>query len=69
MLLLIYVVIICIFAVVLVKLIDKFLPSKSRTLVSLVLWGVCVFIAYSIYASVMKPIEFKRRKKHVMKKR
>jgi hypothetical protein len=62
MLLLIYVVITCIVAVVLVKLIDKFLPSGARTFVSLGLWAVCIFIAYLIYASVMKPIEFKKEK-------
>ena len=62
MLLLIYVVITCLVAVVLVKLIDKFLPSGARTIVSIALWAVCIFIAYLIYASVMKPIEFKNEK-------
>jgi hypothetical protein len=60
--LLIYVVITCVVAVVLVKLIDKFLPSKARLVVSLVLWAVCIFIAYLIYASIMKPIEFNNEK-------
>lgn len=62
MLLFIYVIITCIIAVVLVKLIDKFLPAKARTFVSIALWAVCIFIAYLIYASVMKPIEFKNEK-------
>lgn len=62
MLILIYFVITCIVAFVLVKLIDKFLPSGARPIVSIVLWAVCIFIAYLIYASVMKPIEFKNEK-------
>lgn len=62
MLILIYFVITCIVAFVLVKLIDKFLPSGARPIVSIALWLVCGFIAYLIYASVMKPIEFKSEK-------
>lgn len=62
MLILIYFVITCIVAFVLVKLIDKFLPSKARPIVSIALWLVSGFIAYLIYASIMKPIEFKEQK-------
>lgn len=62
MLLLIYFVITCIVAFVLVKLIDKFLPSGVRPILSVALWAVSIFIAYLIYASVMKPIEFKKEK-------
>ena len=67
LLLLLYVVITCVVAVVLVKLIDKFLPAKARVFVSIALWAVCFGLAYMIYASVMKPIEFKQEKKLVMK--
>ncbi len=45
-----------------VKLIDKFLPDSARPVVSIVLWLVSIGIAYMIYASVMKPIEFKQEK-------
>ena len=45
-----------------VKLIDKFLPDSARPIVSIVLWLVSIGIAYMIYASVMKPIEFKQEK-------
>ncbi len=62
MLLFIYVIITCIVAVVLVKLIDKFLPAKAKTIVSVALWGICFFISYLIFASIMKPIEFKQEK-------
>ena len=62
MLLLIYFVVTCIVAFALVKLIDKFLPSGARPILSIALWAVCIFIAYLIYASVMKPIEFKKEK-------
>ena len=62
LLLLLYVVITCIVAVVLVKLIDKFLPSGAKPIISVVLWVVCFGLAYLIYSSVMKPIEFKQEK-------
>ncbi|WP_333809803.1 hypothetical protein [Flavobacterium sp.] len=62
LLLLLYVVITCVVAVVLVKLIDKFLPAKARVAVSAALWIICFALAYLIYASVMKPIEFKQEK-------
>ncbi len=62
LLIFIYVIITCIVAVVLVKLIDKFLPANARTFVSIALWVVCFFIAYLIYASIMKPIEFNKEK-------
>jgi hypothetical protein len=60
--LLIYVVITCLVAVGLVKVIDKFLPAGSRTIVSIVLWIICIGLSYLIYASVMKPIEFRKVK-------
>ncbi len=69
MLLLIYFVITCIVAFVLVKLIDKFLPSGARPILSVALWAVSIFIAYLIYASVMKPIEFKKEIERNMKLR
>ncbi|MFD2890708.1 hypothetical protein ACFS5J_01605 [Flavobacterium chuncheonense] len=52
----------CVVAVGLVKLIDKFLPSNARMFVSIFLWVVTAFLAYSIYSSIMKPIEFKKDK-------
>ncbi len=62
LILLLYVVITCLVAAVLVKLIDKFLPTKAKSLVSIALWAVCIGLAYLIYASIMKPIEFKQEK-------
>jgi hypothetical protein len=62
LLLAVYVVITCLVAVGLVKLIDKFLPSNSRVYISIFLWIVCGLLAYLIYASVMKPIEFDKAK-------
>jgi amino acid transporter len=52
----------CVVAVGLVKLIDKFLPSNARMFVSIFLWVVTAFLAYAIYSSIMKPIEFKKDK-------
>ena len=62
LLLAVYVVITCLVAVGLVKLIDKFLPSNSRVYISIFLWIVCGLLAYLIYASVMKPIKFDKAK-------
>lgn len=60
--LLIYVIVTCIVALGLVYLIDKVLPSKIRPIVSILLWIICAFVAYLIYASVMKPINFEKDK-------
>lgn len=62
LLLIIYVIITCIIAVVLVKLIDKFLPRQARPIISVVFVAVSLLLAYMIYASVMKPIKFKEAK-------
>ena len=62
LLLLIYVVITCLVALGLVKLIDKFLPASARKIVSGLLWIVAIVIVYFIYASINKPIEFKKVK-------
>src|SRR5690606_39973565 len=60
--LLIYVVITCLVAVGLVKVIDKFLPASAKKIVSFFLWIVCIALSYLIYASVMKPIKFNEEK-------
>lgn len=62
LLLILYVIITCLVAVGLVKLIDKFLPSGARPVVSILLWAVTIFIGYLIYLSVMKPIKFDQEK-------
>ena len=62
LLLILYVIITCLVAIGLVKLIDKFLPSGARIVVSVILWAATAFIAYLIYSSVMKPIEFEKAK-------
>ena len=55
-------VVICIVAVVLVKLIDKFLPAKARPVVSILLWIISGVFGYLIYNSVMAPIRFDKEK-------
>lgn len=62
LLLILYVIITCLVALGLVKLIDKFLPSGARPVVSILLWGVTIFIGYLIYQSIMKPIKFDQEK-------
>ncbi len=62
LLLILYVIITCLVALGLVKLIDKFLPSGARPVVSILLWVVTIFIGYLIYQSIMKPIKFDQEK-------
>ena len=62
MLLILYVIITCLVALGLVKLIDKFLPSGARPVVSILLWVVTFFLGYLIYSSIMKPIKFDEEK-------
>ena len=58
----IYLVVLIVLVFGLVKLIDKFVSPKGRTIVSVVLWIVSIFLGYLIYSSVMKPIEFEKAK-------
>lgn len=60
--LVVFIIVTCIVAVGLVKLIEKVLPSNAKIFVSIFLWAVTAFLAYLIYGSVMKPIEFKKAK-------
>ncbi|MDK2772647.1 MAG: hypothetical protein KYX68_10545 [Flavobacterium sp.] len=58
----IFVVLLVVIVFALVKLIDKFVSAKARPFLSLILWLVCGYLAYLIYGSVMKPIEFEKAK-------
>ncbi|VXA99465.1 conserved hypothetical protein [Flavobacterium sp. 9AF] len=62
MLLIFTVIATCLVAFALVKLIDKFLPSGARPVVSILLWAATIFLAYLIYESIMKPIRFDEEK-------
>lgn len=62
MLLILYVIITCLVAIGLVKLIDKFLPRGARPVVSILLWAGTIFLGYLIYTSIMKPIRFDEEK-------
>lgn len=60
--LLLYVILTCLIAIVLVKLIDKFLPRNARIFVALIFGVISIFLVYLIYSSITKPIEFKKAK-------
>ncbi len=47
---------------VLVKLIDKFVPSKLKPVISIVLWLLIGFLGYQTYQSIYAPIEFNKIK-------
>ena len=46
----------------LVKLIDKFIPTKFKPVLTLLLWGVIAFLGYETYMSVYEPIKFNKEK-------
>ncbi|MFD0962459.1 hypothetical protein [Pseudofulvibacter geojedonensis] len=49
-------------AVVLVKLIDKFVPQKTKWIFTILFWLIAVFVGWKLYDSIMAPIEFKKEK-------
>jgi hypothetical protein len=58
----IYLVVLIILIFALVKLIDKFVTPGNKKIFTILLWGISILLAYLIYGSVMKPIEFKQEK-------
>jgi hypothetical protein len=46
----------------LVWLVDKFIPSKFRPIVMIVLWVIIGFLAYNTFMSVYMPIQFNKEK-------
>jgi hypothetical protein len=51
-----------IFTIVLVKLVDKFIPSKFKPILSVVLWVLIAFLAYQTYLSIYTPVIFNQEK-------
>ena len=47
----------------LVKLVDKFIPSKFKPILIIVLWVLIAFLGYQTYISIYKPILFNQDKK------
>ncbi|WMI65022.1 hypothetical protein RBH94_13260 [Aestuariibaculum sp. YM273] len=48
--------------VVLVKVIDKFVPSKLKPVISIALWILIIFLGYQTYMSIYTPILFNQEK-------
>jgi len=46
----------------LVKLVDKFIPTKFKPLLQLALWVAIAFLAYNTFQSVYAPIQFNKTK-------
>jgi len=46
----------------LVKLVDKFIPSKFKPILNIVLWIIIVFLGYQTYQSIYEPIQFNKVK-------
>lgn len=49
-------------AIILVKLVDKFIPSKFKPVLSIVLWLLIAFLGYQTYMSIYEPIQFNKLK-------
>ena len=58
----IYLVVLIVLIFALVKLIDKFVTPGNKIIFTILLWAISLVLGYLIYASVMKPIEFKQEK-------
>ncbi len=49
--------------VLLVKLIDKFVPVKAKPILTIALWALIAFLGYQTYMSIYEPIKFNKVKK------
>ncbi|WP_298555752.1 hypothetical protein [uncultured Algibacter sp.] len=47
----------------LVKLVDKFIPSKFKPILTIALWLLIAFLGYQTYMSIYEPIQFNKVKK------
>ncbi|WP_186826864.1 hypothetical protein [Seonamhaeicola algicola] len=48
--------------IVLVKLIDKFVPTKAKPFLTIILWVLIGFLGYQTYMSIYEPIQFNKTK-------
>ncbi len=44
-------------------LLDKFVPLKLNPVISILLWIIIIFLGYSLYKSIIGPVEFNKIKK------
>lgn len=49
-------------AIGLVWVIDKFVPSKVKPLIQVLLWALIIFLGYQTYMSIYEPIQFNKVK-------
>lgn len=47
----------------LVKLVDKFIPAKFKSILTIALWLLIAFLGYKTYMSIYEPIQFNKVKK------
>jgi len=57
-----YILLVIVLTIGIVWLIDKFVPSKLRPVVNLVLWAIIIFLGYITFMSVYDEIKFNKRK-------
>lgn len=58
----VYIVIGIILSIGLVLFLEKFVPKKFNPIISLILWGVIIYLGYLLYNSIQGPIEFNKVK-------
>ena len=46
----------------LVKLVDKYIPSKLKPVLTIVLWALIAFLGYQTFHSIYGPIQFNKEK-------
>lgn len=62
MLIFVAIVAIILTTILIVWLIDKFVPKKVKPILNLILWGIIIFLGYITYESVVEELRFKKIK-------
>jgi hypothetical protein len=56
------IVVIILLTILIVWLIDKFVPKKAKPIINILLWALIIFLGYKTYMSVYKEIQFNQLK-------
>src|SRR6056297_1684047 len=56
------IVVIILLTILIVWLIDKFVPKKAKPIINVLLWVLIIFLGYKTYMSVYKEIQFNQLK-------
>jgi hypothetical protein len=56
------IVVIILLTILIVWLIDKFVPKKAKPIINILLWALIIFLGYKTYMSIYKEIQFNQLK-------